>query len=335
MNIGHTPSVELAAGTGLSLLVTLSAAAGTEPAKEGGPVLAEALEAVGDRAGETWLNLFGVGLDAGPPYTADRLRDALSALDGVELRRHLLGRYAWSWCSVAGTDVIEAAAQGDEQAARRLRAHRRYYAGRAEESLSVLLPLGPEETKERILRAVDVGAQRVLDERSRRALERARDEAETVLRELSRLAAIERLTQGYRYVPEPEAERVLLVPHLERAPQLVLAQHRDARLIVYRARIELEAEVRLLALGRALSDPKRVEILALVARDTARVADLVAHTGLSRSTVHHHLAQLRDAGLLVLEGNARSYAFAVRPRATADAAALLADVLGDHEEEES
>lgn len=336
MSIGHTLPVEVAAGTGPSLLVALAAAASRLGA-ESDPALETALEAVGDTSGETWLNLVGIALDGGAPYTAERLLDALTALDGVELRRNLLGRYAWSWCSLAGADVIEAAASGDDAAAQDLLAHPRYYAGRAEASLSVLLALDGDETRRRIVRAVEVGSELLVDERSAAAVEAAEDDAEAALRELPSLAAIERLTEGYRYVPEPEAERVVLVPHLEPVPQLVLTQHRDARVIAYRARVELEAGARLLTLGKALSDPKRVEILALVSRGTARVPDLVERTGLSRSTVHHHLSHLRDAGLVALEGNARSYTFTARPRAAADAAALLADVLGaeSHDEEES
>src|SRR5262245_4372113 len=117
MNIGHI-RVEIASGTAFALLVALSAASRGE--NEAPDELVEALSAVGDSEGETWLNLFGVPLDAGPPYTAERLVAALEAIDALELRRHLLGRYAWSWCTLAGIDVIEAAAAGDQDAARRL-----------------------------------------------------------------------------------------------------------------------------------------------------------------------------------------------------------------------
>ena len=336
MSIGHRSEtvlpIEVAAGTGPSLLVALSAVA-SQSVAERDSLLDAALEAVGDATGEPWLNLFGVALDVGAPYTADRLLEELATLDGIELRRHLLGRYAWSWCALAGADVIEAAALGDENASRALLSHPRYYAGHAEASLSVLLFLDPDETKRRILGAVEVGAELLVDERSMRALDTAEEEAAAALDRMPPLAAIERLTEGYRYVPEPEAERVLLVPHLEPQPQLVLAQHRGARLIAYRARVEPVAEARLLALGRALSDPKRVEILGLVARGTGRAPDLVERTGLSRSTVHHHLSQLREAGLVILEGNARSYTFATRHEAAADVAALLADVIGASREE--
>ena len=58
---------------------------------------------------------------------------------------------------------------------------------------------------------------------------------------------------------------------------------------------------------------------------------LVDATGLTRSTVHHHLALLRDAGLVALEGNARAYLYVPRPEAAAEAAALLGDILGTEE----
>ena len=92
----------------------------------------------------------------------------------------------------------------------------------------------------------------------------------------------------------------------------MLAQHRSSRLIAYLATPDRSSEDRLVAFGRALADPKRVEILALVGRGVGRAADLVDATGLTRSTVHHHLAQLRDAGLVALEGNARAYTYVPR-----------------------
>ena len=124
----------------------------------------------------------------------------------------------------------------------------------------------------------------------------------------------------------------MLIPHLEPTAPLVLAQHRSSRLIAYLAAPDRSSEDRLVALGRALADPKRVEILALVGRGVGRAADLVDATGLTRSTVHHHLAQLRDAGLVALEGNARAYTYVPRRAAADEAAALVADIIGTEEE---
>ena len=334
MSIGQTAEItqlEVATGAALSLLVAL-AAASRAPRDELPGELATALDQVGDEEGEVWLNLFGVPLDAGPPYDADRLAAALAALDAVELRRHLLGRYAWSWCTLAGIEDLESAAAGDHAAASRLLAHPRYYGGHAAASLGVLLPLDPAETQRRIVRAVEAGALTLLPAAASSELESAEQVADATIAAHASLAAIERLATGYRYVPEPEAERVVLIPHLEPGLPLVLAQHRASRLIAYHAHRDRGTEERLLALGKALADPKRVEILRLVGRGVGRAPELVEQTGLSRSTVHHHLAQLREAGLIALEGNARAYTYVPRRAAAADAAALVAEITGTEEE---
>jgi len=333
MLIGQTTllsTVEIEAGASFELLLSL-AAASRAPRDDLAPALGQALERVGDSEGEAWLNLLGIPLDA-DARTADELLRAVDSLEPVELRRHLLGRYAWSWCTLAGIDDIEAAARGDGAASARLLAHPRYYGGHAAKSLSVLLALDPVETRERIADAIAAGSRSLLGAGVDDDIRAAQSTAQSLLETRPAGTAIERLTSGYRYVPEPEAERVVLIPHLEPALPLVLAQHRSSRLIAYLATPDRSSEDQLLALGRALADPKRVEILALVGRGTGTAADLIAATGLTRSTVHHHLAQLRDAGLIALEGNARAYTYISRREASAEAAALVAEVMGTEEE---
>lgn len=327
MNIGRSFDVEVAAGTGPALLLALSEAS-REPRGEPADDLAEALDGVGDRAGESWLNLLGIALDAGAPATAERLADAVAATDPVELRRHLLGRYAWSWCTLGGVADIEAAAAGDADAAERLFERPRYYAGHARASLSTLLSVDPYATRARIAAAIEAGRRTLLHPSAADELAAAGSSAAGALAGADPLAAVERITRGYRYVPEPEAERIVLVPHLEPSARLVLAQHRSARVVAYFATPDRASEERLVALGRALADPKRVEILALVGRGVGRASDLVAETGLTRSTVHHHLGQLRDAGLVALEGNARAYHYVPRRKAAAEAATLVGEITG-------
>ena len=330
MFIGQTQELpvetEIASGTAFALLVALSAAS-RQPRDELPGELATALEAVGDTEGEVWLNLFGVALDAGPPYDTDHLLEALSSLDPVELRRHVLGRYAWSWCTLAGVDDLESAAAGDRPAASRLLEHPRYYGGHAAASLGVLLTLDPAETKSRLVGAVEAGS-RALSVRTLPASSRA---AAQVASEAIGSLVPRRDRAPHHGIPlrpgaRGRARRARAAPRAE-AP-LVLAQHRSSRLIVYRVTRARGAEERLLALGRALADPKRVEILGLVGRGVGQASELVEKTGLSRSTVHHHLAQLREAGLLALEGNARAYTYIPRPDAAVDAADLFAEVIG-------
>src|SRR5262245_42313504 len=329
MSVGHlapsipAPRAEVAAGTAFALLVELAASSADRTG--GTPELRAALDEVGDTAGESWLNLFGIPIDDGPPYDAARLCTRVAGLDPVELRRHLLGRYAWSWCTLAGTDTIDQAAAGDAAAVRALLEHDRYYAGQAKAALSTLAGLDPEETRGRIAHALQVG-ERELD-LSARQVEAASAEASAALEAGPLDEAIQRLTAGYRYVPEVEAQGVLLIPHVQARPSLVLAQHRGARLIVYRASTADDVEERAAALGRALADPKRIEILRLLGRGVDRASGLVAETGLTRSTVHHHLSQLREARLVDLEGNARAYRYRLHAEALPETVSLLSELL--------
>jgi len=337
MEVGQGPTaatatpVAVEAGLSYALLVALAGAC-RGPREELTPELHEALAAVGDAEGEVWLNLLGIPLDAGQPQSVDHLLGAVDTMDPVELRLHLLGRHAWSWCTLAGIDDIEAAARGEADASARLLAHPRYYGGHARASLGVLLGLDPMETRGRVADAIAAGSRSLLDPSAAAELAEAAAAARSALGAQSSATAIERLTSGYRYVAEPEAERVVLIPHLEPGLPLVLAQHRFSRLVAYYAASGGSAEERLVALGRALADPKRVEILALVGRGTGRAADLVEATRLTRSTVHHHLAQLREAGLIALEGNARAYTYVPRSEAAGEAAALVAGITRTEEE---
>jgi ArsR family transcriptional regulator len=50
--------------------------------------------------------------------------------------------------------------------------------------------------------------------------------------------------------------------------------------------------------AKALADPKRQEIMALICCRELNVGDIVDAVGVSQPTVSHHLAILREAGLV-------------------------------------
>ena len=252
-------------------------------------------------------------------------------MDPVELRRHLLGRYAWSWCTLAGVDDIESAAHGDAAAAARLFTHPRYYGGHAKASLTVLLGLDPAETRERIAAATPrVRSRCRRPVRPTSCTPRTRRQ-----RHCSSPAVRSRRSSTWRRLPvRPGAGGRARRP---RPPPRAVASARARAaplLAAHRLPVCTGPQPRGTPppFGRALGDWKRVEILSLVGRGVGRAADLVDATGLTRSTVHHHLAQLRAAGLVALEGNARAYTYVPRREAAANAAALVADIVGTEEE---
>jgi ArsR family transcriptional regulator, cadmium/lead-responsive transcriptional repressor len=79
-------------------------------------------------------------------------------------------------------------------------------------------------------------------------------------------------------------------------------------------------------LGRALADQGRVAMLRRLAVGDASLTELAEVAGVARSTAHHHLAQLRAAGLVTMHGNARGYWFTLRPEGLADARRTLSEL---------
>jgi DNA-binding transcriptional ArsR family regulator len=359
VTVGDPPvTVEAQAAGAYELLIELSVLTGEGPAATldmaGARRLAEARDAapaglrtalarVGDRSGEVWLHLLGLAMEAPAPRDGAALLAHLEATDPLEVRRQLLGADvpAWRRLEAGWAEVIEAAATGDLAAQARLLGHPRYYGAAARRALAVLLPLGPRETSERLLAAL-----RGWHEASFAAREAGLVEAlaadERATRELAATMPPARLIElvcgGFAYEPEPECPRVLLVPHLAARPWLLLCQHRDTRIICHPARRrggdERAATAEsLLRLGRALGDEQRQRLLAALGGGPRDLDELAAAVGLSRSTVHHHLALLRAAGLVALAGNARRYRYGLRREAVAEATALLASLLATPGEE--
>ena len=308
--------VEVRAGAAFELLIALSAATG------------------GEGAGELWLHLLGLALESPASLDARGFVDVVAATDADELRRHLLGVYVPAWREVAGAETLERAAAGDRAASSELLQNDRYYAGKAREALAPILPLSAAKTRRRVVGAL----RRFVDETFAKQEKDVVALLEEDARAQRRLAAgrggealIAAATGGYVYEPEPEFARVVLIPHLAAAPWLLLCQHRDARLICYpveRATDAGEAVAnRALRLGRALADERRIRILRRLVAGEASLGELAEVAGLAKSTAHHHLSQLRAAGLVTMGGNARRYWYRLRPDGVGEARALLGELL--------
>jgi DNA-binding transcriptional ArsR family regulator len=291
-----------------------------------------ALDRLGSRSGELWLHLLGAALELGA-LTAGEFVDQLARLDARELREHVVGLHVPAWRSIAGPETLERAAAGDAAAVRRLLRADRYYGGEARRALETVLPLTPQQTKRRIL-AVLRAWLAVFGTHERRtvaALEADAKAKRSLARELDPPALIAWATGGFVYEPEPEFRRVALVPHLGGRPWLFLCQHRETRIICYPAAENGAAgrgtSRRAVALGKALGDEQRLAILGRLTRGEASLGELAEAAGLAKSTAHHHLVVLRDAGLVGLKGAARAYRYFLRDDALASSRNLLAEVL--------
>jgi DNA-binding transcriptional ArsR family regulator len=316
MPSAQVPRVSFAAGAAFETLIGLTMATGDDgPPVSVSPALRAALAQVGERSSELWLHLLGLALEHPGDIAA-----AVRATGAGELRRHLVGVHVPAWREIVGPDALEAAARGDTS----LLDDDRYYAGCARASLEQLLPLTPSETKRRVLAVLELYRDELLDPAAVAELER--DAAARRKLRLPPLELVANAAPGYHYVPEPELSDVVLVPHRVASPWLLLCQHDRARIICYPVPSSEELEDRLVTLGRALGDAQRVRMLLRLTQGDATLAELAETTQLAKSTAHHHLAQLRAAGLVEMHGNARGYWFTLSRAGLATGAGLLQSV---------
>ncbi|QCB93700.1 ArsR/SmtB family transcription factor [Cellulomonas shaoxiangyii] len=97
------------------------------------------------------------------------------------------------------------------------------------------------------------------------------------------------------------------------------------------AEADAETARRLARVFKALGDPTRVQLLAIVAAHDggeACVCDLTGPVGLAQPTVSHHLKILVDAGLLTREQRGRWAYYSLVPGALDHVAHSLRDVVG-------
>jgi DNA-binding transcriptional ArsR family regulator len=330
-------ALEVRVGAGLECLIGLSTLTAPDrelDAETWVPALGDCsadlrleLSRVGRASGKLWLHL----LDLAEDDTADLLA-RVRRLDALELRRYIVGVYVPTWRDLVGGSTLERAAAGDRTAVQRLLAHRRYYGGEAAAALSTVLPLSAAQTKRRVLAVLHRFAAEVFEAYGRGVVAELEGDAERVEslgRSLSPQDTISAATGGYDYRPEPEFSRVVLVPHVAARPWLLLCQHGDARIIGYplpsAAEPSLEQEG--VRLGRALGDEQRMRILRRLVDGDASLAELAGAVGVAKSTAHHHLALLREAGLVSLHGNARRYWYSLRPGVAGESAVLVAELL--------
>jgi len=115
---------------------------------------------------------------------------------------------------------------------------------------------------------------------------------------------------GATYVPEPGERNVLLVPHISYRPWTIQANLSDTKVLYYPVSDDSLFGVNdpyrpsssLVLLYRALGDENRLRILKLLREKERTLQELTEILDLAKSTIHHHLALLRSAKLVISNG---------------------------------
>lgn len=279
--------------------------------------------------GGLWLTLLGVARLAPLPHTIDNFVTHLRTHDALALRRQMLHNAGITEARGYSEDEIEAAAGGDETSVAALLSDQ-------DPGLLRLLELSPEATRQRLVQLVcrvrdevDLGLESLMpilerDAAATRALAKAMEPADLV----------ERVTNGVTFEPRPGLAGVVLVPSIVIRPWVVISEHDDVRIFSYPVADEhLSADPaappsQLVTVYKALGDERRLRLLYLLKGEARTLGELADKLDLAKSTTHHHLRALRQAGLVRIIVGEQDKRYELRPRTLPETDSLLAAYLG-------
>lgn len=141
-------------------------------------------------------------------------------------------------------------------------------------------------------------------------------------------------TNGYELSEDLPVDRVLLLPSYWFRPWLIINRTDDTEVLTspvadeHLALPSAAPPPALVKLTKALGDEGRLRLLRRMGGGPITLADAMDELDLAKTTAHHHLSILRQAGLVVIRGEGRDSRYALRAHAPTAAARALEDYLG-------
>jgi len=206
-----------------------------------------------------------------------------------------------------------------------------HHRDRWREALRFLLELSPDGTKELLVRIVsDVQT----DTFARHETDfRAFLEADVLVKRgvearVSPRRLIEIATSGVSLPVEGTTRPIVLMPSMVARPRVVACEGSEFLVLVYPVpdeclEMDLDAPTRwLVDVHKALGDERRLRVLRRLADADATLAELSEGVDIAKSTLHHHIALLRTAGLVTVRTDPKKR-YSLRRDTLAEAASLL------------
>ena len=334
----------LEAGTGYEALLALSMFTGDEPQEsyEVGKAwfararaaasreLVTALRSLVGSDGPRWFLLLGLVHEAGGSHDVKQLLTYLRSMPAADVLIALIGGRLPALRTAEGQLLVKGALASEAKAIGALAAR-----GHAGDSLTVkrLLAMGAREVNRLTIDVVSRWDREVFKPMGDNAQPLAEDitaKTKTGRRMLPQ-QLVDFATGGITYEGEAGIERVLLVPSIVTRPWITISEWDTTKIICYRAGLagataSGEPTKDMVLVYRALGDETRLRLLRELSAGDRRLAELAPALGLSKSTLHGHLAVLRSAGLIRLSLGAEKK-YGLRP-GLPDLNRLLAEYIG-------
>jgi DNA-binding transcriptional ArsR family regulator len=230
-------------------------------------------------------------------------------------------------------DLVLRTAAGDRAAIRELTKRGQSLGHHAAPKVAKWLPRAAPRLRESVIEIATLWHRDLFsrdEDRLLSILERdARSKGE-LARRLSPAELLEEATNGFVWVDQPGLDTIALVPTWIMRPWTVDGLSGSAAVISYPVADESlgtngdAVTARAVKLARVLSDESRVRAIQLLAIEPLSLMELAGKLDLNKSTIHHHLAELRAAGLLRVPMGTKRYS--LRPEALHRFGTLLGDL---------
>jgi DNA-binding transcriptional ArsR family regulator len=266
------------------------------------------------------------------PRTVTAFLDVVAATDAIDLRLHLLG-YHMRGHHLAQPELIRRVAEGDADARGELLELFADYSDKCEEYQRVL-DLDPVEGKTAFLELLSGWAEHVLPEIAPDFVTLAERDAEAK-RELVRAVppeqVVERVAPGIQWTPGPDVDRVVLFPACSPRPWVYMSEYKRVKIFcppitADRTPTPAGEPAELVRIYKALGDESRLKLLKRLQAGPVSLAEAAKEVGLAKSTTHHHLAILRQAGFVLIQEGDDTYK--IRPDLRPEPGTLLDQFLG-------
>jgi DNA-binding transcriptional ArsR family regulator len=284
--------------------------------------------------GKSAAQLLGLVYTTPKPRTAAGFLDHFAATDPVEIRLHVLGYYSSGHHSTE-PETIRRAAEGDAAAiGQLLEAYAEYVDPEKCANLERTLRADAADGKRALLDLLSGWYEHVLPEMAPADPSLAERDAEAkreLVRSVPPEQVVERLAPGIQWVPGPEIDRVVLFPACSPRPWVYMSEYKRVKIFCYPITLDREPTApgdpaALVRVYKALGDESRLKLLKRLQAGPVSLTEAAQEVGLAKSTTHHHLAILRQAGFVLIQEGDDTYR--LRPDLRPEPGALLQQYLG-------
>jgi DNA-binding transcriptional ArsR family regulator len=256
--------------------------------------------------GKAAAHLLGIVVETPKPRTFAAFFERFEATDPVDIKLHLLGRWCGSEFSHLPVEVTERAARGDAEAqAQYLEPIREYWD--KHEAARGLLETDAAELKRALGELLPRWRELVFlpyADEWRQAAERDVEAKRSAATTRTPQQLAELATRGYQYTPGPEIRKLIFFPSWWMRPWVILWEHKGSRIFGYPiaggADTEADSPAEVARVYKALGDEGRLKLLRRLSEGPLMLSEAAAELGVAKSTAHHHLAILRQAGFVTV-----------------------------------